>query len=155
MPDQPTDRPSVAEIAALTRRLRDLSRPGKPRDRDEVQRFLDDKRALLDRISAADAAARAVENGADAERHVHGAVINQAPAALDGRPGPPPAWAPAAGSADTAQIREQARAVQAEQERRAQFVRWGCLTYADTDADDDGAEVWCRGSSDTSNGDAS
>ncbi len=50
--------PTVAEIAALTARLRELSRPG--REVDEVERaaFLADKQALLDRITAKGLAAR-------------------------------------------------------------------------------------------------
>ncbi len=47
-----TDRPSVAEIAALTARLRALSNAGAAADPAERARFLADKDALLDRISA-------------------------------------------------------------------------------------------------------
>lgn len=90
MPEKPTDRPSIAEIADLTRRLRELSRPGQTPDHAEVDRFLADKQALLDRIAAADQAAdirsadiRAADDsddGADGEpqRHVHDVVRNRA-----------------------------------------------------------------------------
>lgn len=45
------DSPTVPEIAALTRRLRELSAAGRDADPDAVTRFLADKRALLDRIA--------------------------------------------------------------------------------------------------------
>jgi hypothetical protein len=48
-----TDLPSVAEIAALTARLRALSNAGAAADPTERARFLADKDRLLDRISAA------------------------------------------------------------------------------------------------------
>lgn len=57
------DRPSVAEIAALTRRLRELSAPGRTVDPRERAAFLADKDALLARITDADTAG--------AERHEH------------------------------------------------------------------------------------
>lgn len=43
-------RPSIAEIAALTARLRELSQAGAAADPAEVDDFLADKRELLDRI---------------------------------------------------------------------------------------------------------
>lgn len=46
--------PSIAEIAALTARLRTLSQAGRDADAIEVDRFLADKRELLDRIDADD-----------------------------------------------------------------------------------------------------
>jgi hypothetical protein len=51
--DPTSDRPpSVAEIAALTRRLRALSAAGRTADPDERAAFLADKAALLARIPA-------------------------------------------------------------------------------------------------------
>lgn len=47
-------RPTIAEIAALTARLRELSDAGRDVGQAEVDRFLTDKHALLDRIEAAD-----------------------------------------------------------------------------------------------------
>lgn len=44
--------PTVAEIAALTARLRDLSRPGREVDGAERAAFLADEQALLDRLAA-------------------------------------------------------------------------------------------------------
>lgn len=44
-------RPSVAEVAALTRRLRELSTPGRAVDPEERAAFLADKDALLARIT--------------------------------------------------------------------------------------------------------
>ncbi len=52
MPNTPSDRPSIAEIAAFTRRLRDLSQAGRDADPADRERFLTDKRALFDRITA-------------------------------------------------------------------------------------------------------
>ena len=46
--------PSIAEIAALTARLRTLSQAGRDADPVEVDRFLADKRELLDRIDVDD-----------------------------------------------------------------------------------------------------
>jgi hypothetical protein len=46
--------PTVAEIAALTARLRTLSQAGRDADPAEVDRFLADKHELLDRIDADD-----------------------------------------------------------------------------------------------------
>lgn len=80
------DRPSVAEIAALTRRLRELSAPGRTVDPTERATFLADKDALLARITDTDTAA--------AERHEH--------VARTGRPDQAPegGWWARAGSAD-------------------------------------------------------
>lgn len=60
MPDRP---PSIAEIAALTARLRALSDAGRAADPAELDRFLADKHELLDRITAGEAAGRAVVGG--------------------------------------------------------------------------------------------
>lgn len=60
------DRPSVAEIAALTRRFRELSAPGRTVDPTERAAFLADKDALLARITDTTDA-----DTADAERHEH------------------------------------------------------------------------------------
>lgn len=57
-PDRPAP-PSVAEIAALTARLRQLSTAGARADADERAAFLADKEALLDRIAATERAADA------------------------------------------------------------------------------------------------
>lgn len=46
--------PSIAEIAALTARLRTLSQAGRDADPAEVDRFVADKREILDRIDADD-----------------------------------------------------------------------------------------------------
>lgn len=46
------NRPTIAEIAALTARLRVLSDAGRAADPDEVARFLADKDDLIDRITA-------------------------------------------------------------------------------------------------------
>jgi len=51
-----TDQPSIADIAALTARLRALARAGANADPAERDRFLTDKRELIDRITAADQA---------------------------------------------------------------------------------------------------
>src|SRR5205823_440936 len=64
MNDTPaSSRPSIAEVAALTARLRALSQAARNADRDEVDHFLADKRDfladkrdLLDRITPADTA---------------------------------------------------------------------------------------------------
>lgn len=60
MPDRP---PSIAAIAALTARLRALSDAGCAADPAELDRFLADKHELLDRITAGEAAGRAVVGG--------------------------------------------------------------------------------------------
>ncbi|QJY44808.1 hypothetical protein [Pseudonocardia broussonetiae] len=46
-----TDKPTVREIAALTARLRDLTRPGAVADDAARAEFLADKEALLARIA--------------------------------------------------------------------------------------------------------
>jgi len=66
------DRPTIAEIAALTRRLRELSAQG--RDADPVERagFLAEKDALLARIVDSDAGP-----APDRELHRHRAHLNR------------------------------------------------------------------------------
>jgi hypothetical protein len=62
IPDRTSDRPpSVAEIAALTRRLRELSTAGRSADPAARGAFLADKHALLARIEHAHADAGGVE----------------------------------------------------------------------------------------------
>jgi hypothetical protein len=55
--------PSIAEIAALTARLRALTKAGADVDPDERARFLADKDALLDRIAAHEPPAADVDDG--------------------------------------------------------------------------------------------
>lgn len=57
-------RPTVQEIAALTARLRELSNAGREVDAAEVERFLAEKRDLIDRITADDR--RSATRGRDA-----------------------------------------------------------------------------------------
>ena len=49
-----SESPTIAEIAALTARLRELTTPGRPVDEAERAAFLADKNALLARITEAD-----------------------------------------------------------------------------------------------------
>ncbi|WP_219419615.1 hypothetical protein [Pseudonocardia nigra] len=73
------DSPTIAEVTALTRRLRELSAPGRAADPAERAAFLADKDALLARITAAhrDAggeptgAAGAMEDAGVGELHSH------------------------------------------------------------------------------------
>lgn len=70
------DRPTIAEIAALTRRLRELSAQGRDADPAERAAFLAEKDALLARIVDTDA-----DTDTDAvpgrELHRHGAQLNR------------------------------------------------------------------------------
>jgi hypothetical protein len=69
-------RPSVAEIAALTRRLRELSTPGRAVDAGERAAFLADKDALIARITDGNAATDA-DATAGRELHQHTARIGR------------------------------------------------------------------------------
>ncbi|GAA3242508.1 hypothetical protein GCM10017691_46650 [Pseudonocardia petroleophila] len=65
-------RPSVAEIAALTRRPRELSAPGRTVDPRERAAFLADKDALIARITdTTDADSDAADTDAGGEGHEH------------------------------------------------------------------------------------
>ena len=67
-PARPGDgRPTPAEVAALTRRLRELSTPGRTVDPRERAAFLADKDALLARIT--DTGVRAEQAGGELHRH--------------------------------------------------------------------------------------
>lgn len=77
--------PTAAEIAALTARLREPSRPGRPPDEQERAAFLADKEALLDRI--ADDAGDRSEPGRLPDRHTRDADTRDAEAWL-----PMPEW---------------------------------------------------------------
>ncbi|WP_300010946.1 hypothetical protein [Pseudonocardia sp.] len=66
----PYDRPTIAEVAALTRRLRELSAQGRAADPAERAAFLAEKDALLARIVDAD-------SSLDRELHRHGAQLNR------------------------------------------------------------------------------
>lgn len=81
MSDQ-ADRPSIAEIAALTARLQALSNAGRDADQAEVDRFLADKRDLLDRIDADldESSVADAQQTEDAVQRVHGAITNRSPA---------------------------------------------------------------------------
>lgn len=69
-------RPSVAEIAALTRRLRELSTPGRAVDPGERAVFLADKDDLIARITDSNAATDA-DAAAGRELHQHTARIGR------------------------------------------------------------------------------
>lgn len=85
--DRPDDLPSIAEVAALTARLRALSNAGTAADPVVRARFLADKDALIDRIAAADRAyelaSRADDTASDNE------AIGPAEPGLAGAEGPP------------------------------------------------------------------
>lgn len=88
--DRPSGRPSIAEVAALTRQLRELSAPGRAVDPRDRAAFLADKDDLLARITeVADA-----DTGGSHHKHI----------ARTGRADQPPegGWWPRAGSADPA-----------------------------------------------------
>lgn len=75
-------RPSVAEIAALTRRLRELSAPGRAVDPGERAAFLADKDALIARITDTHAATD-TDAATDRELHQHTARIGRADQSAD------------------------------------------------------------------------
>ncbi|QJY45542.1 hypothetical protein [Pseudonocardia broussonetiae] len=75
-------RPSVAEIAALTRRLWELSTPGRAVDPGERAAFLADKDALITRITDSNAATD-TDAATGRERHQHIARIGRTDQSAD------------------------------------------------------------------------
>ncbi|WP_300008104.1 hypothetical protein [Pseudonocardia sp.] len=75
-------RPSVAEIAALTRRLRELSTPGRAVDPGERAAFLADKDDLIARITDSNAATDA-DAATGRELHQHTARIGRTDQSAD------------------------------------------------------------------------
>jgi len=81
-PDQGPERaPSVAEIAALTRRLRELSTAGRSADPAARAAFLADKQALLARIDPARIDPGVVDHGPPVE--LADDAADEDPAAVD------------------------------------------------------------------------
>lgn len=95
-PSQPGGRaaasgsPTVAEVAALTARLRRFTAAGAGADQAEREAFLADKHALLDRIAASERAAtrsnRDVDDGGRPPLHAHTAQLHRQAAAGDAAP---------------------------------------------------------------------